>query len=178
MTPPASPPCKRGNEVTGWLWLTVEPNMLPFRKPGAVQGRKGSISGFWFLITLLNVRHLAPLLFSWDSKCQFQSNRETLILPSPFSVLFALGCLEQEVWIAWNFLVVPGEQKDCRQSWPWGVVADSQKLDREPSTEGSSFLAFRAMSPVCSGGLLLDRGCSAPTRPGRGPPTHWPRMEG
>lgn len=52
------------------------------------------------------------------------------------------------MWIAWNFLVVPGEQKDCRQSWPWGVVADSQKLDREPSTEGSSFLAFRAMPPL------------------------------
>lgn len=110
MTPlvPLTPPYKGSGEVMGWLWSAIEPNMLPHRKPRAPQGRGGSLYGFWFLITLLNVRHLAHLLFSWDSKCQFQGNRETLIPPSPFPVLFALGFLEQEVWIHMELLGGPG----------------------------------------------------------------------
>lgn len=85
------------------------PKTLPRRKPREVPGRAASRSGFWFLKTLLNVPHLAPLLFSWVSKCQFQGNRKTLILPSPSRVLSALGCLEREVWSCAGLLRGLGE---------------------------------------------------------------------
>lgn len=60
----------------------MEPKMLSHRKPREVRGRGGSRSGFWFLVSLLNVRHLARLLFSCRS--QSQSNRKTYsTLPFP-----------------------------------------------------------------------------------------------
>lgn len=37
--------------------------------------------------------------FRWDSKCQFQSPRNTLTSPSPFLIWFGLSGLEQEEWM-------------------------------------------------------------------------------